>query len=60
MYFIDTVTRVIVVAESTLIRKVSPAATVFVQPVRVESCALVPLEIVGFAEAVIVSATVGG
>jgi hypothetical protein len=49
-----------VVQESTLYLNVSPAARVFVQPVRVVSWALTALEMVGFAEAVIVSATVGG
>ena len=46
--------------ESTLKRSVLPAVTEVVHPVRVVSCDFVAVEIVGFAEAVIVSATVGG
>lgn len=53
-------TRVHVVIESTLKRSVSPAAMDVVQPVSVLSCDFVALEIVGFALAVMVSATVGG
>ena len=49
-----------VVIESTLNPKMSPAAIEVVQPVSVASCDLVAELIVGLAEAVIVSATVGG
>ena len=49
-----------VVTESMLNRRVSPAVMLVVQPVRVASCDLVALLMVGLAEAVIVSATVGG
>ena len=45
---------------STLKRIVSPAVTDVVHPVKVASVALFDDEIVGFADAVIVSATVGG
>lgn len=45
---------------STLNRSVSPAEIVVVQPVSVELCPLVDDEIVGGADAVILSVTVGG
>lgn len=46
--------------ESTLIMKWSPALNETVQPVRVESSYFSALDNVGFALAVMVSATVGG
>lgn len=54
------VTRVTVVAESTLKRNQSPAEKAVVQPVSVVSWDFVVPLMVGFAEAVIVSAIVGG
>lgn len=53
-------TRVIVVALSTLKRRVCPALIDVVQPVSVVFCDLVALDIVGTADAVILSASVGG
>lgn len=50
---------VIVATLSTLNRKTSPAVNDVVHPVRVLSCDFNALESVGFALAVIVSATVG-
>jgi hypothetical protein len=58
--FNESVTRWQVVTLSTLNRIVSPAAIDVVQPVSVELCPLVAVENKGFADAVIVSATVGG
>ena len=49
-----------VAAESTLKNRTSPAVNVVVHPVSVELSFLVALDKVGFADAVIVSATVGG
>lgn len=44
----------------TLNRNVSPAVMAVVHPVRVASCDFKAVVIVGIADAVIVSATVGG
>jgi hypothetical protein len=57
---ISMATRFRLVTESTLNPNTSPAVTEVVQPVSVESSDLVAVVIVGFADAVIVSATVGG
>ena len=46
--------------ESTWNTKMSPAVTLVVQPVNVVSEYFTPDDMVGFADAVIVSATVGG
>jgi hypothetical protein len=54
------VQRWIVVALSTLNRRMSPAAIAVVQPVSVVSCYFAADEMVGLAEAVMLSATVGG
>ena len=48
------------VAESTLIPRISPAVMEVVHPVSVELCPFVADDVNGFADAVIVSATVGG
>ena len=52
--------RSIVVHESTLNRKMSPAAIEVVHPDRVASSAFTALDIVGGVADVIVSASVGG
>jgi hypothetical protein len=58
--FIVKVASVIVLQLSTLKYSTSPADMVVVHPVNVELLPLLLAEIVGLAEPVIVSATVGG
>ena len=52
--------QVAAVTELTLKNNQSPAATVVVHPVKVEEVAVVAVVTVGFAEAVMTSAIVGG